>query len=85
MTKEQLIELIQKQIPDGDLITFRCRIGNDDHYFNLGYIDDSTNIGLWELRLKEIPDSEDPFKLSVEDAVLWKDFGKLEAKIGWKH
>ena len=84
MTKEQLIELIQKQIPDGDLITFRCRIGSNEHYFNLGYIDDSTNIGLWELRLKEIPVGEDPFKLSVEDAVLWKDFGKLEAKIGWK-
>ena len=45
MTKEQLIELIQKQIPDG----------------------------------------EESFKSSVEDSVLWKDFGKLESKISWKH
>ena len=44
MTKEQLIELIQKQIPDG----------------------------------------EEPFKLSVEDSVIWKDFGKLESEINFK-
>ena len=44
MTKEQLIELIQKQILDGEV----------------------------------------PFKLSVEDSVLWKDFGKLESEINFK-
>lgn len=85
MTKEQLIELIQKQIPDGDLITFRCKgVDDSDRYFNLSYIDDSTNVGLWELRLREIPDGESPFMHSIDNAVLWKDFGKLEAKIGWK-
>ena len=66
MTKEQLIELIQKQIPDGDLITFRCKIGSNEHYFNLSYIEQSTSIGLWKLRLRKIPGGEGPFRLSVE-------------------
>ena len=37
-----------------------------------------------ELIQKQIPVGEYPFKISVEESVLWKDFGKLESKIGWK-
>ena len=86
MTKEQLIELIQKQIPDGDLITFRCKgVDGNDRYFNLSYIDDSTNVGLWKLHLREIPDGESPFKHSIDNAAMWRDFGKLEAKVNWKN
>ena len=70
MTKEQLIELIQKQIPNGDLITFRCKIGSNEHYFNVGQIDDSSSIGLWELRLNEIREGEDRCKLYVEDTAI---------------
>ena len=39
---------------------------------------------LIELIQKQIPDDEEPFKSSVEDSVIWKDFGKLESEINFK-
>ena len=81
MTKEQLIELIQKEIPDGDLVEFRT---SKDHMFTCCGVDDDSNVGLWHILLREVDEDEHPYDAAIEAAYMWKRGGLTSDISQWK-
>lgn len=79
MTKEQLIEFIDKNIPEGDLVGFRT--SKDDVYQIVG-IDDDENIGLWNILLRKLDEYECPFEAAIENSHMWEK--SLTSEINWK-
>jgi len=79
MTKEQLIELIQNNVNDGDLINIRI---SKDEIFEVTGIDDDSAFGLWNLIITPV-NTEDTFKSAVQNSIMWKNSG-LKSKINWK-
>lgn len=79
MTKEQLIEFIDKNIPEGDLVGFRT--SKDDVYQIIG-IDDDENVGLWNILLRRLGENELPFETAIENSHMWEE--SLTSEVNWK-
>lgn len=78
MTKEQLIEFIDKNIPAGDLVGFRT--SKDDVYQIIG-VDDDESIGLWNICLRKLDDKEDSFVAAIENSHMWEEH--LTSEVNW--